>query len=77
MSDDGGQTWQVLHRRLTWDVSLAYQGDERELLIAAADALLAVTGTKPPAVVALVNLARPGRFADLSQVLDPAGNAWR
>jgi photosystem II stability/assembly factor-like uncharacterized protein len=72
VSDDGGQTWQVLHRRLTWDVSLAYQGDERELLIAAADGLLAATGTKPPAVVALVNLARPGRFADLSQVLDPA-----
>jgi len=72
VSDDGGQSWQVLHRRLTWDLSLAYRADEWELLIAAVDGLLAMTGTTPLDTVELLNLAKPGRFVDLTQALDPA-----
>jgi photosystem II stability/assembly factor-like uncharacterized protein len=34
VSDDSGVSWRLLHRRRTWDVSLAYQDDEQELLLA-------------------------------------------
>jgi len=39
VSDDSGASWRLLHRRWTWDVSLAYRGDERELLLATQEGL--------------------------------------
>lgn len=43
-SDDGGVNWRLLHRRWTWDVSLAYHGDEREVLLATQQGLFRLTG---------------------------------
>ena len=44
VSKDGGTSWALLHRALTWDVSLAQLGDEEELLLAAADGLFSARG---------------------------------
>lgn len=50
LSADGGSSWSVLHREPTWDVSLAYGGDESELLLAAPSGLLAAGGGAPVSV---------------------------
>lgn len=44
VSTDGGTKWSLLHKGLTWDVSLAYHGDEAEILLAAPDGLFSVRG---------------------------------
>jgi photosystem II stability/assembly factor-like uncharacterized protein len=44
VSADGGASWSLLHRGVTWDVSLAYHGDEAEILLAAADGLFRSRG---------------------------------
>jgi photosystem II stability/assembly factor-like uncharacterized protein len=44
VSADGGAGWSMLHRGVTWDVSLAYHGDEAEILLAAADGLFSGPG---------------------------------
>jgi photosystem II stability/assembly factor-like uncharacterized protein len=56
VSGDGGAGWSLLHRGVTWDVSLAYHGDEPELLLAAADGLFASRGQGAPAAVQLPGL---------------------
>ena len=56
ISADGGTRWSLLHRGLTWDVSLAYRGDEGEILLAAPDGLFAATGNAGFARVALPGL---------------------
>jgi photosystem II stability/assembly factor-like uncharacterized protein len=43
-SPDGGASWSLLHRGVTWDISLAYHGDEAEILLAAADGLFSGRG---------------------------------
>jgi photosystem II stability/assembly factor-like uncharacterized protein len=56
VSTDGGGTWSLLHEGVTWDVSLAYRGDEPEILLAAPDGLFAATGGGAPAQVDLPGL---------------------
>jgi photosystem II stability/assembly factor-like uncharacterized protein len=63
-SDDGGATWRVIYPRVTWDVSLAYPGQERELLLATADGVIAFRGTKPPVWVELPMLFATGTPLD-------------
>jgi photosystem II stability/assembly factor-like uncharacterized protein len=55
-SSDGGTTWSLLHRGLTWDVSLGYAGDEPELLLAAPQGLFAARGGAAPAQVDMQGL---------------------
>jgi photosystem II stability/assembly factor-like uncharacterized protein len=43
-SADQGTTWRQLHGLRTWDVSLAYRGDELEVLLAAPDGLFLASG---------------------------------
>src|SRR6266511_5258770 len=56
VSDDSGASWRLLHRRRTWDVSLAYRGDERELLLATQQGLFGVNrdGLSPEALPRLI-----------------------
>jgi hypothetical protein len=61
VSGDGGASWSLLHRGLTWDVSLAYHGDQAEVLLAAPDGLFGGRGEGAPARVTLPGL----------QALDP------
>jgi photosystem II stability/assembly factor-like uncharacterized protein len=42
VSEDAGETWTRLTRRRTWDASLAYHGEQRELLLATPQGLFAV-----------------------------------
>jgi len=56
VSTDGGDTWSLLHRGMTWDVSLAYHGDEPEILLAAPDGLFGAHGSDAPARVDLPGL---------------------
>jgi photosystem II stability/assembly factor-like uncharacterized protein len=56
LSPDGGQSWSLLHRGMTWDASLAYLGAESELLLAAPDGLFAQSGSVAPARVDLPGL---------------------
>lgn len=56
VSANGGTSWSLLHRGLTWDVSLAYLGDQREILLAAPDGLFAARGDADFARVALPGL---------------------
>jgi photosystem II stability/assembly factor-like uncharacterized protein len=58
ISTDGGNTWTLLHRGVTWDVSLAYHGDEPEILLAAADGLFAARGNGAPAGIDLPGLGQ-------------------
>lgn len=51
VSTDGGESWSLLHRGMTWDVSLAYHGDEPEILLAAPDGLFGARGSDAPAGV--------------------------
>jgi photosystem II stability/assembly factor-like uncharacterized protein len=44
VSEDGGSSWALLHRGLTWDVSLALLGDEEEILLGAPDGLFSARG---------------------------------
>jgi photosystem II stability/assembly factor-like uncharacterized protein len=44
VSEDGGTSWALLHRGLTWDVSLAQLGDEEEILLGAPDGLFSARG---------------------------------
>src|SRR6266540_5025696 len=44
VSANGGTSWSLLHRGLTWDVSLAYRGNEPEILLAAPDGLFGARG---------------------------------
>jgi photosystem II stability/assembly factor-like uncharacterized protein len=44
VSTDRGLTWLQLHGGRTWDVSLAYRGDEPEVLLAAPDGLFLASG---------------------------------
>lgn len=44
VSPDGGTRWGLLYPGETWDVSLAYPGDEPEILLATPDGLLVWTG---------------------------------
>jgi photosystem II stability/assembly factor-like uncharacterized protein len=55
VSTDAGESWALLRRGLTWDLSLAYRGDQPELFLAAPDGLFAV-GDSSPARVALPGL---------------------
>jgi photosystem II stability/assembly factor-like uncharacterized protein len=61
VSPDGGTSWSLLHRGMTWDVSLAYRGDEAEILLAAPDGLFRARGTSASTSVAVSGL----------QALDP------
>lgn len=45
VSIDAGTSWSLLHRDLTWDVSVAYHDQELEILLAAADGLFALRGS--------------------------------
>jgi photosystem II stability/assembly factor-like uncharacterized protein len=45
ISTNGGTSWSLLHRGLTWDVSVAYHGQELEILLAAQDGLFALRGS--------------------------------
>ena len=56
VSPDGGTSWSLLHEGLTWDVSLAYHGDEEEILLAAPDGLFSARGGSAPAGVDLSGL---------------------
>jgi len=78
-SRDGGSSWSLLHRGKTWDVSLAYDGDEAELLLAAPDGLFAARGGGAPARVAIQGL--PALDADrermgVAHVPDDPGQAF-
>jgi hypothetical protein len=53
---DGGATSSLLRRARTWDVSLAYHGDEAEILLAASDGLFGARGQDPPTGVELPGL---------------------
>jgi photosystem II stability/assembly factor-like uncharacterized protein len=53
VSTDGGDSWSLLHQGLTWDVSLAYHGDEPEILLAAPDGLFGARGQDAPAAIDL------------------------
>ncbi len=44
VSQDGGTSWSLLHDGMTWDVSLAYHGEDPEVLLAAPDGLFAERG---------------------------------
>jgi photosystem II stability/assembly factor-like uncharacterized protein len=44
ISADGGKKWSLLHKGLSWDVSLAYLGDEAEILLGAPDGLFSSRG---------------------------------
>jgi photosystem II stability/assembly factor-like uncharacterized protein len=55
-SGDGGASWSLLHRGATWDLSLAYLGDEPELLLAAPDGLFGARGGDAPVAVDLPGL---------------------
>jgi hypothetical protein len=55
-SPDGGGKWGLLRRGLTWDLSLAYHGEEPEILLAAPDGLFAIAGSAAPTRVALPGL---------------------
>jgi photosystem II stability/assembly factor-like uncharacterized protein len=57
VTPDAGASWSLLHRGMTWDVSLAYHGDEPEILLAAPDGLFAATGSGAPAHVDLPGLS--------------------
>lgn len=64
VSADAGATWALLHRGLTWDLSLAGPAfgepdGEPEVLLAAPDGLFAARGAAAPAAVALPGLSRP------------------
>lgn len=52
-SPDGGESWGAFYLGAAWDLSLAYMGDEPEILLATPDGLLAVKGTAAPAELAL------------------------
>lgn len=56
VSADGGTSWSLLHRGLTWDVSLAYRGDEPEILLAAPDGLFGARGDAAPTGIDLPGL---------------------
>jgi photosystem II stability/assembly factor-like uncharacterized protein len=56
LSTDGGDTWSLLHQGMTWDVSLAYHGDEPEILLAAPDGLFGARGQDAPAALDLPGL---------------------
>ncbi len=56
VSPDGGGSWSLLHRGMTWDASLAYLGDEPELLLAAPDGLFAAAGSAAPTRIDLAGL---------------------
>jgi len=45
VSFNAGTNWSLLHSSVTWDVSLAYHGQELEILLAAADGLFALRGS--------------------------------
>ena len=57
MSTDGGTSWALLHRGLTWDVSLAYHGNDAEILLAAPDGLFRSMGGGAPSAVTVPGLA--------------------
>ncbi len=64
ISPDAGATWSLLHRGMTWDISLAEPelgkpDDEPEILLAAPDGLFAAKGAAPPAPLALPGLSLP------------------
>jgi photosystem II stability/assembly factor-like uncharacterized protein len=64
VSADAGATWALLHRGLTWDLSLASPafgepGGEPEILLAAPDGLFVAKGAAAPAAVALPGLSGP------------------
>jgi photosystem II stability/assembly factor-like uncharacterized protein len=56
ISADGGAGWSLLHQGLTWDVSLAYRGDEGEILLAAPDGLFSAHREDAPVPVDLPGL---------------------
>jgi photosystem II stability/assembly factor-like uncharacterized protein len=56
VSADGGTTWALLHQGLTWDVSLAYIGDEEEILLGAPDGVFSARGGGASARVDLPGL---------------------
>ena len=56
VSTDGGETWSLLHRGPTWDVSLAYHGDEPEILLAAPDGLFGARGQDAPIGIILAGV---------------------
>jgi photosystem II stability/assembly factor-like uncharacterized protein len=56
VSADGGAGWSLLHHGVTWDVSLAYHGDEAEILLAAPDGLFSARGQGAPAQVQIPDL---------------------
>jgi photosystem II stability/assembly factor-like uncharacterized protein len=60
ISSDAGQSWSQLHRGRTWDLSLAYLGDEPEILLAAPDGLFAARGSAAPTKAALPGLPASG-----------------
>ena len=51
ISADGGKKWSLLHKELTWDVSLAYLGGDDEILLGAADGLFSVGNGGAPSSV--------------------------
>jgi photosystem II stability/assembly factor-like uncharacterized protein len=69
VSDDSGASWHLIHRRRTWDVSLAYRGDEWELLLATQQGLfrLGQDGLSPEA------LLLPGLVRNVSGLMDLTG----
>jgi photosystem II stability/assembly factor-like uncharacterized protein len=58
VSTDAGTNWSPLHAALTWDISLAYHGDDSEVLIAAVDGLLVSGEGAAAARVALAGLQK-------------------
>jgi photosystem II stability/assembly factor-like uncharacterized protein len=71
LSSDGGATWSLLHGGLTWDFSLAYLGDEPEILLAAPNGLFAVKGSAAPIRVALPGIHAIRRMAVAHVPSDP------
>lgn len=64
---NGGTSWSVLHRGMSWDVSLAYPGEEPEVLLAAPDGLFAARGGGAFASENLQKVFLPGLPPTLSQ----------
>src|SRR5436190_4401846 len=52
VSPDAAGSWSLLHQGLTWDVSIAYHGDEAEILLAAPDGLFSALGAGAPTKIA-------------------------
>lgn len=77
VSDDGGDSWHLLHRRWTWDVSLAYPADRRELLLATPQGLFSVTedgrpvGQTLPRLGSGLDSTREERLAVMHVPADP------